>query len=607
VLDERRLPGPQGRLLFGYLVTKHGTLVPRDELAEVLWEGVPTASWDKALGVIVSKLRKVLAESADEATADLTASFGCYRLDLPAGTWVDVFAAESAAQEAERSLAADAFEGAITAATLTESLLHQPFMPGDNGTWVQGKRREFGEVRLRALNVLADACLGSGKAEASVRWAEQAVEVEQFRESGYRRLMAAHIAAGNRAEALQVYERCRRLLAEELGAYPSPETETIYRRLLDEPSANGEAAGPETSIAADRFRSRPRSSRRKPAALAAAALVVAGAVAAAVAFVSHGGSAPIVLPNSVIRIDPATLKVTQVMSIGNAPDLVIISGGYLWITNHILRDIDSGALRNAGDRTLTRVDPSTGKAVVVGGGLAPCGITPDPSGDVWVANCYPPIPGLRDDVVRVDARTLVFKKTWPAPGGAGFFRGLAYGGGSLWLSEIVGGDIPNAHTVTRINPETGAERTIQVAREASELAWSSGYGDLWISNFNDGGLTRLQPATEVVATIDGIANKPVDPVVDGNVVWVGDWSTSQVVRLSAIGSPRPHRISLAGGSAGVWTIAVGGGAVWATTPRAGALWRIDASTGRVTRLNLPHLPTGVAADATDVWVTVRGR
>ena len=44
--------------------------------------------------------------------------------------------------------------------------------------------------------------------------------------------MEAHAAAGNRAEALQVYERCRLLLAEELGAYPSPETESIYRGLL---------------------------------------------------------------------------------------------------------------------------------------------------------------------------------------------------------------------------------------------------------------------------------------------------------------------------------------------------------------------------------------
>ena len=44
-------------------------------------------------------------------------------------------------------------------------------------------------------------------------------------------------------------------------------------------------------------------------------------------------------------------------------------------------------VRDSGDRTLMRVDPSTGDAVPVGGGLAPCGgdgLAADPSGDVWV-------------------------------------------------------------------------------------------------------------------------------------------------------------------------------------------------------------------------------
>jgi DNA-binding SARP family transcriptional activator/streptogramin lyase len=630
VLDERHFPGRQGRLLFAYLVAKHGKLVPRDELAEALWEGVPPASWDKALRVLVSKLRTVLAETEDGATADLTASSGCYRLDLPAGTWIDVLAAESAAQEAEGLLATDELEGAIRAASVTESVLHQPFMPGDDGTWVHGKRRELDEIRLRALSVLAEACLRSGQAEAAVRWAEQAVKAEQFRESGYRRLMAAHIAAGNRAEALRVYERCRLLLAEELGAYPSPETDAIYRRLLDEPPGDGDAttrhsghpfvAGPGvrdgsvtqgTSNGAGTSGRRARSTRLKLAALAASALVVAGAIAAAIALVGRGGSAPAVLPNSVIRIDPRTLEVTQVVPVADAPDLVIVSGGYLWITNHILRqgtdEGGSGAPRNAGDHTLTRVDPSTGKAVVVGGGLAPCGLTADPSGDVWVANCYPStIPGRRDDVVRVDARTLAFEKTLPAPGGDGFFRGLAYGGGSLWLSQIVGGDVQNPDTVTQIDAQTGKARAIHFTREASGLAWSGGYGDLWINNFYDASLTRLHPATGAIETIDEVANQPAFPVVDGNVVWAADWAAPQVVRLSAVGSPRPHRIALPGGTTGVWVIAVGAGAVWATTPRDGVLWRIDPETNRVTRVNLPYLPTGVTAGANDVWVTVRG-
>ena len=300
------------------------------------------------------------------------------------------------------------------------------------------------------------------------------------------------------------------------------------------------------------------------------------------------------------------MKATQVVPVGNAPDLVIASGGYLWITNYILRDSGSSGPRNAGDHTLTRVDPATGEAVVVGGGLAPCGLTADPSGDVWVANCYPPTPGLRDDVIRVDARTLVFKKTLPAPGGDGFYRGLAYGGGSLWLSQILGGG-SNASVLTEINPETGTNKTIPLERPGGAFAWSEGYGDLWITNFDAGSMTRLHAAPLSVHTVDGVALNPGSVVVNGNAVWVGDWTAPQLARLNAVGPPRFRHIPLPSGSAGVWTIAVGANAIWAASPDDGVLWRIDPSTNAVTRVNLPYSPTGVAADATNVWVTVRGQ
>src|SRR5213078_970087 len=68
------------------------------------------------------------------------------------------------------------------------------------------------------------------------------IALAPFRETGYRRLMEAHVAAGDRAEALRVHERCRQLLADELGTYPSPETESVYRDLLDAPVALNRAS-----------------------------------------------------------------------------------------------------------------------------------------------------------------------------------------------------------------------------------------------------------------------------------------------------------------------------------------------------------------------------
>jgi DNA-binding SARP family transcriptional activator len=88
----------------------------------------------------------------------------------------------------------------------------------------------------------------SGGYAEGTKLAQQIVELEPYRESGYRRLMQAHAGAGNRAEGLRVYERCRRFLANELGAYPSPETESIYKTYLQRPLRRSRHRAPPNSV-----------------------------------------------------------------------------------------------------------------------------------------------------------------------------------------------------------------------------------------------------------------------------------------------------------------------------------------------------------------------
>jgi hypothetical protein len=52
-------------------------------------------------------------------------------------------------------------------------------------------------------------------------------------------------ASGNTADALRVYERCRTLIAEELGVPPSPETRALHAQVLQslQPGATGTGSG----------------------------------------------------------------------------------------------------------------------------------------------------------------------------------------------------------------------------------------------------------------------------------------------------------------------------------------------------------------------------
>ncbi|MGH9269115.1 MAG: ATP-binding protein, partial [Acidimicrobiales bacterium] len=103
---------------------------------------------------------------------------------------------------------------------------------GSAGHWVERRQAEVREVHLRALELISEAAAAMGEWSEAVAAAEQAIVLEPFREPAHLRLMAAHAGAGNRAAALRAYQRCRAVLADQLGADPSPATQAAHRALL---------------------------------------------------------------------------------------------------------------------------------------------------------------------------------------------------------------------------------------------------------------------------------------------------------------------------------------------------------------------------------------
>jgi pentatricopeptide repeat protein len=605
-LDEQRFPGRQGRILFAYLAAQKGRPVPRDELAELLWGEQLPATWEKALRVLMTKLRALLTECGIDGPTALTSAFGCYQLTLPEGAWIDVHAASNAVERAETARAAGELDYARAQASTAAELARRVFLPGEEGQWVEDQRRDLRDILVRALECQRDAALAGKEFGAAVRYAAEITELEPFRESSYRALMQAYAAAGDPAEALRVYERCRRFLADELGAYPSPESEAVYLDLLRSSSGSSAEAvrleadggGPVPAPPAGNV------TRRRRTLVALGAVVAAGAAATALVFKTRDDPPPKVRPTSLVRLDARTLKPTQVVQIGPRADLVAAAGGYVWIAHGSLRYTSDG-LRNAGDRMLTRIDPSTGESKGVGG-LAPCGLTADPSGDVWVANCF--ASGQRASVVRVDAKTLVFERTWLFPPTDGYYRGLAHGGGSLWVADVSGGAV-QGRGLTQLDPESRKpRRSIGLAQHPNALAWSE-YGDLWMTNFDDRSVTRMNPETREVKAFEAVANNPGALVARGDSVWAGDWNAPALVRLPAVGERAPRQVSfdVTVRRAGVTSVAAGAGAIWATVPDDHAVWRVDPETNQAKRIKLGFYPWGVAVSDDGVWVVTRAK
>jgi DNA-binding SARP family transcriptional activator len=229
---EAGLPRRQGRLAFAFLASERARAVPREELLEVLWPSSPPPAWEAALASLISKLRRALARTGIPREQGITTAFGCYRLALPSGSWIDLEEAARALHEAEGALRAGRPRDAYLDSVIASSILRRPFLAGEDGEWIERQRRRLLDLRMRALDCVAAVMAWNGELVLAIRNAEEALGLDPIRELGYQRLMRLHTQAGNRAAALLVYERCRTTLAEDLGIDPSPETMAVYRECL---------------------------------------------------------------------------------------------------------------------------------------------------------------------------------------------------------------------------------------------------------------------------------------------------------------------------------------------------------------------------------------
>ena len=237
--SEIALRGRQARLIVAYLAWNRARPSSRDELVELLWPGEAPASPDDVLTALLSKVRAALGPGALEGRRELA-------LALPEGAWIDVEAAHADLERAEAAFEACDWAEVCRAGHDVLDVTAAPFLLAHDHPWVEQRRRELEELRLRTLERVGSAALelggsGIGAAERSGR---AIVESAPFRESGHLLLMEALAARGDVAEALRAYDGLRLRLRDELGAIPGADLRALHERLLAEKERPAARAAP---------------------------------------------------------------------------------------------------------------------------------------------------------------------------------------------------------------------------------------------------------------------------------------------------------------------------------------------------------------------------
>jgi hypothetical protein len=138
------------------------------------------------------------------------------------------------------------FSAVHDAAREADSLYRGELRAYDDGAdWAQAERQALATTYQALLCDAAEAAVSLGLSIDAVDFAGRAVMLDPFSERASRLLMRGHSEMGELSLALREYERCRTLLADELGIDPSPQTREMHLFLL-----RSERPGPVTRPAA---------------------------------------------------------------------------------------------------------------------------------------------------------------------------------------------------------------------------------------------------------------------------------------------------------------------------------------------------------------------
>ena len=234
--------GRKPRALLAVLAANVGRVVPADTLIDVLWGENPPGSARAGVHSYVSTLRRTLGEGTIQRRP------AGYELTVPP-TDVDVHEFSSLVTQARQDLAAGRFGAAERGLETALALWRGTPLGGMDGEWAERERNRLQQLRLAAVEDRVEAQLRLGHGPRLIAELSELVAEDPLRERSRTQLMIALYQAGRQADALTAYETGRRLLVDELGVEPSPESQAVHGQILrgevPAPVVESQPIGPE--------------------------------------------------------------------------------------------------------------------------------------------------------------------------------------------------------------------------------------------------------------------------------------------------------------------------------------------------------------------------
>nr|WP_228512672.1 bacterial transcriptional activator domain-containing protein [Clavibacter sp. VKM Ac-2872] len=102
------------------------------------------------------------------------------------------------------------------------ALFSADLLPDWFDAWLEPAAEEWRHLRVNALEAQSQALMTRSRLHEAAAAARRAIDVDPLRETAQRCLIAVHVAAGNRSDAVRAFEIYRTRLERQVGLEPTP-------------------------------------------------------------------------------------------------------------------------------------------------------------------------------------------------------------------------------------------------------------------------------------------------------------------------------------------------------------------------------------------------
>ena len=200
---------------------------PREQLAELLWD-------DRTQSQSLTNLRATLSRLNEKLAPFILINRKDVSINPQAQVWVDAVELNTALESNKRPLSISAANRLEQALTLYKGdFLAGFYLSESRGfeDWQFAERERLKVGVMEALSQLATFYSEHGRFDAGLAQATRLLELDPLREDTHRHMMMLLASSGQRSSALQQYDICRQILAEEFGVEPEVETTTLYHQI----------------------------------------------------------------------------------------------------------------------------------------------------------------------------------------------------------------------------------------------------------------------------------------------------------------------------------------------------------------------------------------